>query len=78
MMISSNALTQAANLCAINNQRFSAIGPRCFSYVDTVALLDQIESTEATGDLFLSLLQSELEDASDSQWERNQQVWAAA
>lgn len=78
MMISSAAISAAANLCAINNQRFSAIGERCFSQLETSGLLNQIDADEAD-ELFLSLVSAELEEGADDQrFQRNQKVWALA
>ena len=77
-MISSSAISQAVNLCTINNQRFSAVGERCFSQLETSGLLSQIE-TEQADELFLSLVTAELEDDSDEQlFQRHPQVWALA
>jgi hypothetical protein len=78
MLISSAAISQAVNLCALNNQRFSQIGVRCFSQLETSGLLNQLNSPEDADDLFLSLIQTELEEDIDDSFERNQQAWAMA
>lgn len=78
MIISSAALSEAVNLCAINNKRFSAIGVRAFNYLETAGVLNQIEVSEAD-DLFLSLVLSEIEeDDDDTAFEKNSKVWAQA
>ena len=78
MIISSAAISEAVNLCTLNNVRFSSVGERCFSLLETSGLLDQIQSEEAD-ELFLSLIQSELEDEdTDESFDRNQAVWALA
>lgn len=78
-MISSAAISQAVNLCSISNIRFSEIGPRCFSYLETAGLLGYLNSPQEVDELFLDLLKSELEDdADDLAFDRNQSVWANA
>lgn len=77
-MISSAAISEAVNLCAINNQRFSAVGERCFSQLETSGLLSQLATDEAD-ELFLSLVAAELEEDADEQiYHRNHEVWALA
>ena len=78
MIISSTAISEAVNLCALNNQRFSAIGRRCFTYLETSGLLGHVYSADEADALFLSLVAAELEDDNDEGFERNQQTWALA
>jgi len=77
-MISSYAISQAVNLCTLNNVRFSDIGEGCFSQLETSGLLDQLHGSEDVDELFLSLIQIELEDDIDDGFERNQNAWAIA
>ena len=78
MLISSAAISQAVNLCTLNNVRFSEIGERCFSQLETSGLLNQLNSSEDADDLFLTLIQNELEDENDDAVLRHQEVWAMA
>lgn len=78
MTVSSAAISQAVNLCALNNVRFSEIGVRCFSQLETSGLLNQLNSSENADDLFLSLIQTELENENDDAFLRHQEVWALA
>jgi hypothetical protein len=77
-MISIYAISQAVNLCTLNNVRFSDIGEGCFSQLETSGLLDQLHGSEDVDELFLSLIQIELEDDIDDGFERNQNAWAIA
>jgi len=77
-MISSYAISKAVNLCTLNNVRFSDIGERCFSQLETAGLLDQLHGSEDVDEFFLSLIQIELEDDIDDGFERNQNAWAIA
>ena len=77
-MISSYAISQAVNLCTLNNVRFSDIGERCFSQLETSGLLDQLHSSEDADKLFISTIQTELEGNIDDGFERNLQAWALA
>ena len=77
-MISSYAISEAINLCSLNNVRFSTVAGRCFIQLDTSGLLDQLQSSDEADDLFLSLIQSELEDDNDDDLQRHQEVWAMA
>ena len=77
-MISSAAISEAVNLCTLNNVRFSDIGERCFSQLETSGLLNLINTDEAD-ELFLNLVSAELEDDADEPlFHRNQEVWALA
>ena len=78
MIISSAAISEAVNLCALSNVRFSAVGERCFTQLETSGLLGQLNSPDEADDLFLSLVVAELEDDADDSFERNQQAWALA
>ena len=77
-MISSYAISQAVNLCAFNNVRFSTIGERCFSQLETSGLLNQPNSSEDVDELFLSLVSEELEVDADNNSDFNNQAWALA
>jgi hypothetical protein len=77
-MISSYDISQAVNLCTLNNVRFSDIGERCFSQLETSGLLGEMNSSDEADDLFLSLVISELQDDADDSFEHSQQVWALA
>jgi len=77
MMVSRAALSEALNLCVINNRHFSQIGERCFSYLETVDLLGALNGSEEIDDLFLCLVHAEIEE-DDTVFELNEKVWAAA
>jgi hypothetical protein len=78
MIISSAAISEAVNLCTLNNARFSDIGERCFAQLETSGLLGEMNSSDEADDLFLSLIQTELEDDNDAGFLRHQEVWTLA